>query len=86
MLDERPDKHNAGIRTIQDKPDRSDIFIEGDVTAWFRAGVERGLALAQFPKDPAAKFDLTFKLRASTSRKSPIGTRHSRAESSSISR
>jgi hypothetical protein len=62
VLDQRPDKHNAGIRTIQDRPDRSDIFIEGDVAAWFRAGVERGLALAQFPQDSGAKLDLTFKL------------------------
>lgn len=62
--DERSDKRLAGTRLIQDQADQSDIFIDGDVEAWFRAAVSRGLVRAQFPQNEGASLDVNFRLAA----------------------
>jgi len=64
LSDERTDKRTAGTRSLQEKPDRSDIFIEGDVESWFEAGVKRALVQTQFPQDPAGKLDLAMELES----------------------
>jgi hypothetical protein len=55
LSDERPDKRAAGSRSLQEKPGRSDIFIEGDVEVGLRPG-KRAL-WTQFPR-AAGKLDL----------------------------
>jgi hypothetical protein len=64
LSDERTDERAAGTRSLQEKPDRSDIFIEGDVESWFEAGVKRALVETQFPQDPAGKLDLVMELES----------------------
>jgi hypothetical protein len=64
LSDERTDKRAVGTRSLQEKPDRSDIFIEGDVESWFEAGVKRALVETQFPQDPAGKLDLVIELES----------------------
>ncbi len=62
VVDDRPEGSADGVRTIQDREGRSDIFMDGDVKAWFQAGVARGLVKSHFPQDPSADLDLTMKL------------------------
>lgn len=64
VVDERRDKRLAGVRLMQHKDGRSDIFVEGDVESWLRAGVSRGLVQAHFPQDESAPLDLRVKLAA----------------------
>ena len=64
VVDNRPEGSADGIRTIQDREGRSDIFMVGDVESWFQAGVARGLVKSHFPRDPSAGLDLTMKLAA----------------------
>jgi hypothetical protein len=64
VVDDRPDGTTDGVRTIQDRDGRSDIFMDGDVEAWLRAGVARGLVKSHFPQDSSAGLDLTMKLAA----------------------
>ena len=64
VVDNRPEGSADGVRTIQDREGRSDIFMDGDVESWFHAGVARGLVQSHFPQDPSAGLDLTMKLAA----------------------
>ncbi len=64
VVDARPEGRADGVRTIQDREGRSDIFMDGDVESWFHAGVARGLVESHFPQDPSAGLDLTMKLAA----------------------
>jgi len=64
LSDERTDKRTAGTRSLQEKPGRSDIFIEGDVESWFEAGVKQALVQTQFPQDPVGKLDLVMELES----------------------
>ena len=62
VLDDRPAGSTDGVRTVQDREGQSDIFMDGDVKAWFQAGVARGMVKSHFPQDPSAGLDLTMKL------------------------
>lgn len=62
VVDDRPSGGIDGIRTIQDKEARADISMAGDVEAWFKAGVARGMVQSHFPQDSAASLNLTMKL------------------------
>jgi hypothetical protein len=64
VSDGRADKRLAGVRSLQEKADRSDIFMEGDVELWLRAGVTRGLDHANFQEEDDASFDLNISLAA----------------------
>ncbi len=64
VVDNRSEGSADGVRTIQDREGRSDIFMDGDVESWFHAGVARGLVKSHFPQDPSAGLDLTMKLAA----------------------
>lgn len=64
LSDERPDKRTAGSRSLQEKPGRSDIFIEGDVESWFEAGVKQALLQTNFLQDPVGKLDLVMELES----------------------
>jgi len=62
VVDNRPEGSTDGIRTIQDREGQSDITMAGDVEAWFKAGVARGMVQSHFPQDPSADLNLTMKL------------------------
>ena len=64
VVDDRPEGSADGVRTIQAREGQSDIFMDGDVEAWFQAGVARGMVKSHFPQDPSAGLDLTVKLAA----------------------
>ncbi len=62
VTDERPDKRTVGRRAIQDKPDRSDILMDGDVRDWLRLGLQRALDRAGIATSSSARFELAVKL------------------------
>jgi hypothetical protein len=64
VVDGRSDKSLVGARSIQDKDARSDVLIEGDIEAWLRAAISRGLVQGHFPQEEGADLDLRFELES----------------------
>ena len=62
VSDERPDTPVAGQRSVQDKPERHDIFMEGNIESWLRSGVRRALDLAVIRDNPSSGLVLSVTL------------------------
>ena len=62
VSDERPDTLVAGQRSVQDKPERHAIFMEGNIESWLRSGVRRALDLAVIRDNPSSGLVLSVTL------------------------
>ena len=62
VSDERPDTLVAGHRSVQDKPERHDIFMEGNIESWLRSGVRRALDQAVIRDNPSSGLILSVTL------------------------